>query len=111
MRQCKREKDLYETALREHVSAIFLKQWPFDYYCGILDKYSPDKNGRRYTIKLNKTKGVNCGKITLVHELIHILDDLEGVERSNAATENKAWIFYEKNRRFVDYLWRKYVIN
>ena len=101
MRQNKREQDLYEMVLREHVSAVVLKRWPFNYHCGFWDKHKPDENGRQYTIRLNRTRGVDCGKITLVHELVHIHDDLEGVQRSNAATEDKAWDFCEKNRRFV----------
>lgn len=109
MRQDRKERDLYEMVLREHVSAVVLKRWPFNYHCGIWEEHKPDENGRQYRIHLNKTRGIRCGKMTLIHELVHILDDLEGVERSNGATEDKATGFYENNRRFVDYLWRKYV--
>ena len=49
--------------------------------------------------------------MTLIHELVHICDDLNEVERSNGATEDKALGFYENNRGFVDYLWRRYVNN
>ncbi len=111
MQQDKREKDLYELVLKDHVRAITLKQWPFNYHCGIWDKHKPDENGRQYFIHLNKTRGVDCMKATLIHELVHICDDLEGIERSNRDTEGKAMIFYEQNKKFVDYLWIKYVIN
>jgi|SRR3989338_3420586 len=109
MRQNKKEQDLYELILKEHVTAVILKRWPYNYHCGFWDKCKPDKNGRQYLIQLNRTRGVDCGKVTLIHELIHIRDDLDGIERSNKATEDNTWIFYEKNKRFVDYLWEKYV--
>jgi len=111
MPQDRRERDLYEMVLEEHVSKVLLKRWPFNYHCGIWKKHPPDENGREYEIHLNKTRGVRCGKMTLIHELVHILDDLNGVERSNGATEDEALEFYENNQRFVDHLWRKYVRN
>lgn len=111
MHQIRRERDLYERALRENVSVVVLKRWPFNYHCGIWGKHKPDEKGRQYFIHLNRTRGVDCIKATLIHELVHICDDLEGIKRSNGATEDKAWTFYEKNRRFVDYLWKKYVNN
>ena len=111
MQPNKREQDLYETVLREHVSTVVLKQWPYDYHCGIWDRHKPDEKGHQYTIRLNKTRGVDCGKVTLVHELVHIRDDIEGIERSHSSTEAKALAFYEKNKKFVDRLWRKYVNN
>ncbi len=111
MRDDEKEQDLYERVLREKVSAVTLKRWSFDYHCGIWGKHKPDENGRPYFIHLNRTRGVDCMKATLIHELVHICDDLEGIERSNGATEDKAWTFYEKNREFVDYLWIKYVCN
>ncbi|MBI2632636.1 hypothetical protein HYW75_06530 [Candidatus Pacearchaeota archaeon] len=111
MRKNNKELGLYEMVLREHIRAILLKRWPFNYYCGIWEKHKPDINGRQYIIKLNKTKGTICGKITLIHEITHILDDIVGVRRTEAATEDKAIILYERHKSFVDYLWRKYVIN
>ncbi len=105
----KPERDLYETVLREQVSAVVLKKWPYNYHCGIWEKHKPDENGRQYQIHLNKTRGIACGKMTLIHELVHICDDLEGIERSNAATEDKAIEFCDHNQKFVDYLWEKYV--
>lgn len=109
MRQNKKEQDLYKKVLREHVSAIILKRWPYNYHCGVWDKHEPDENSRRYIIYLNHTRGVFCGKVTLIHELVHISDDLEGITRSNIKTEEKAMEFWENNKRFVDYLWEKYV--
>ncbi len=109
MRQNLREQDLYETVLREHVRAVVFKRWSYNYHCGIWKKHKPDENGLQYSIHLNKTRSVRCGKVTLIHELVHIRDDLEGIARSNGATEDKAMAFYEKNKRFVDRLWKKYV--
>jgi len=111
MRQDKRERYLYERVLKEQVSAVVLKQWPYNYHCGIWDKHKPDENGCQYLIRLNKTKGADCMKVTLIHELVHICDDLEGIVRLNGATEDKALAFCEKNRRFVNHLWIKYVNN
>ena len=102
---------MYEMVLGEHISAIVLKRWPFNHHCGIWEKHEPDESGRQYRILLNKTRGIRCGKMTLIHELVHICDDLNEVERSNGATEDKALGFYENNRGFVDYLWRRYVNN
>ena len=105
------KKSLYEIIIKKHVSAIIPKQWPFNYDCGNWDKHHPDENGRRYIIRLNKTRGVECGKTTLIHELVHINNDLEGIEISEGETEDKALTFCKKNKKFVDYLWEKYVCN
>ncbi len=109
MQQNKKEQNLYERILKEHVSAVILKRWPYNYHCGLWNKHKPDETGRQYIIQLNKTRSVDCGKVTLIHELIHICDDLGGVERSNGATEDKTLVFYENNKRFVNYLWEKYI--
>ncbi|MBI4182119.1 MAG: hypothetical protein HY520_04090 [Candidatus Aenigmarchaeota archaeon] len=101
---------LLETdSMRCTAKHIPLKKWPWQYYCGLLDTHKPDEEGRQYTIRLNRTRGERCGKVTLIHELTHILEDLEGIERSNAATESVALAFAERNGDFVDYLWKRYV--
>ena len=107
----KREQDLYERILREKISAVNLKRWPFNYDCGNWGKHKPDKKGRQYFIHLNKTRGVECMKVTLFHELVHIHDDLEGTERSDVDTEDRALAFCNKNKEYVDYVWRKYILN
>ncbi|MEK6825807.1 MAG: hypothetical protein AABY00_03400 [Nanoarchaeota archaeon] len=99
----------YEVALRDHVSAVTFKCWPFHYYCGLLDKHQPDEKGCTYSIRLNKTRGFSCGKVTLIHELTHILEELEHLQRSNAKTESEALRFCKRNRKFVNYLWEKYI--
>ena len=66
MRRNRAEQEAYEKVLREHVHAVALKKWPFHYHCGYWDKHKPDAHGREYTIHLNKTRGVACGKVTLI---------------------------------------------
>jgi hypothetical protein len=110
VKQNQKEREMYEKILRENVSDIKLKRWPFSYHCGLWNKHKPDANNREYTICINKTQGVESGKLTLIHELIHIRDDLEGLaDQPNHNVESRAIRFYEKNKRFVDYLWEQYI--
>jgi hypothetical protein len=109
MADFRRQRELYERILSENVRCVVLRRWPWNYHCGIWQKHKPDANGREYDIILNRTRGVECGKVTLIHEIEHIRDDLEGTARTNPIVEGRALQFYKRNKRFVASLWERYV--
>ncbi len=105
----RREQQVYEEVFREHVHSVVLKRWSYNYHCGIWEKHKPDALGRSYSIYLNKTRGIDCGKVTLFHELVHIRDDVAGITRTNGDTECKARTFCQHNYRFVNSFWNRFI--
>lgn len=103
------KKTQYKRILSDRVSSVMLKRWPYNGNCGRWEKHKPDEKGKDYSIYLNRTRGKRCGKITLIHELEHIIDDLTGVVREHGVIEGTAVEFCEKNWRFVGRLWERYV--